>query len=619
MAKDEKKVKDNKAIEEKALNYFKAFIEDSKGISQFIADNDKEPCWDGHLYLYSDGIRDKEHLQGRVPVQIKGTEVDRIQTRKWKFMLEKTDLNAYLHEPTFFIVCQIKKNSKERQLFYRELLPGLVNTLLKDMGSNESRKTLFHPLTEDLHEFEDQLKVFMGNSKKMVSFADSKPMSMADAFKKGYKDFSFIAPTKFSNQLELLGYLSTHGTYLYAKISKELNIDMPLSDGPAKMSFKREDSGEVKVGDRVFYNEYKSEIKEGRYIITIGDALTINLPMNKADKIGATVKYTASAKYLKEAIKEAEFVMTLNEVRSLNVGSANYQLELNEKNNFDDLQRKLAEWRALDVVLDKLHVTKPLNLDNITTEEARQIDLLIETIGKGKTVKVPGQHSTLLTMKISNVTLLLWCGVGKDDECAIGDFFDKTIRMAYNIGGNETVNVSPYSYLQLEKFWERIDNIDYDGLVESAKEAAEGHAFCYEMANYDVLSMISASDALENADIERSLKLLDEALKLNEWLINEDPKPEMKAVHLINKLQIYKRRRELEDEEKAELEAWLSDEKIDRTVKLGVYLLMDRRDEAMAIFDTLSEEDQKTMMGYPIWRYAKWTCGGAPSTRQYRD
>ena len=52
-----KDTNDNKAIEEKALNFFKSFIEDSKVISQFIDDNDKEPCWDGHLYLYSDGKR----------------------------------------------------------------------------------------------------------------------------------------------------------------------------------------------------------------------------------------------------------------------------------------------------------------------------------------------------------------------------------------------------------------------------------------------------------------------------------------------------------------------------------------------------------------------------------
>ena len=92
-----KKIKDaidTKAIEDKALNHFKSFIEDSKVISQFISDNDKEPCWDGHLYLYADGIRDKEHLQGRVPIQIKGTEVGRFVTKKWKFKIEKADLKA---------------------------------------------------------------------------------------------------------------------------------------------------------------------------------------------------------------------------------------------------------------------------------------------------------------------------------------------------------------------------------------------------------------------------------------------------------------------------------------------------------------------------------------------
>ena len=121
MSEDNKDSKDTKEIEEKALNYLKTFIEDSKVISQYINENDKEPCWDGHLYLYSEGGRNKEHLMGRVPVQIKGTEVTRFVSKKWKFKLEKVDLKAYLTEPTFYIVCQIKKDSKERMLFYREL------------------------------------------------------------------------------------------------------------------------------------------------------------------------------------------------------------------------------------------------------------------------------------------------------------------------------------------------------------------------------------------------------------------------------------------------------------------------------------------------------------------
>ena len=236
MLKSEQDVKDTKAIEEKTLNHFRAFIEDSRVISQYLDEDDKEPCWDGHLYLYADGKRDKDHLLGRVPVQIKGTEVSRFVTKGWKFKLEKTDLKAYLEEPTFFIVCQVKKDSKERMLFYRELLPDLVNKLLRDMGTNDTRMTLFHPLTEDLKEFEEQLIMFMSHSKKMISFAHSKPLSMEDAVKRGVKEFSFIAPAKYTERLQLMKYLSTHSTYLYAKISKEFDVDMPLSNGPGHPS-----------------------------------------------------------------------------------------------------------------------------------------------------------------------------------------------------------------------------------------------------------------------------------------------------------------------------------------------------------------------------------------------
>ena len=73
--------------------------------TQYIPDNDKEPFFDGHLYLYSDGMRDnKKYYLGRVPIQIKGKEVDDFIIDKWKFKLDKEDLEAYLHDPVFFVV-----------------------------------------------------------------------------------------------------------------------------------------------------------------------------------------------------------------------------------------------------------------------------------------------------------------------------------------------------------------------------------------------------------------------------------------------------------------------------------------------------------------------------------
>ena len=574
-------------------------------ISQFIADNDKEPCWDGHLYLYADGIRDKEHLQGRVPIQIKGTEVGRFVTKKWKFKLEKADLKAYLEEPTFFIVCQVKKDSKERMLFFRELLPDLVNKLLRDMGKNATRMTLFHPLTEDLKEFEDQLMVFLSNSKKMISFAHSKLLSMEEVLKKGIKDFSFIAPSKYTDRLQLMKYLSTHSSYIYAKISKELEVDMPLSNGPGRFIFQREDDSEVRVGDKVYFKGYHNEIKDGRIIIKIGNVMTINMPMDNTDMKQATVKLTTKAKYLKESINEAEFGVALNDTGVLSVGMLNLQMKVHEKEYVEELRQKLIRWKELDNMLETLHVTKPFDLTAITDDQGKLIDLLIETVGKGNMVNLPVQEATLLLLEIGNIKLLLWCAIGKDGMCAIGDFFDRSIRIAYKISEDETINVSPYSYLQLDKLWEKVDNIDFDNIISSAEEAARQHKYCYMMSNYDVLAMITAADALEKTDVERSKKLLEEALKLNDWLIGKEPKDEMRPLHIINKMQIMKRQRELTADERQMLEDMLNDEFARDMVTAGVYLLLDRQEEFQQLFETMQEDEKKSVKEFPIWRFVR--------------
>ena len=490
-------------------------------------------------------------------------------------------------------------------LFFRELLPDLVNKLLRDMGKNATRMTLFHPLTEDLKEFEDQLMVFLSNSKKMISFAHSKLLSMEEALKKGVKEFSFIAPSKYVDRLQLMKYLSTHSSYIYAKISKELDVDMPLSNGPGRFIFQRDDDGEVRVGDKVYFKGYHNEIKDGRIIIKIGNVMTINMPMDNTDVEQATVKLTTKAKYLKESINEAEFGVALNDTGVLSVGMLNLQMKVHEKEYVEELRQKLIRWKELDNVLEKLHVTKPFDLTAITDDQGKLIDLLIETVGNGNMVNLPGQETTLLLLEIGNIKLLLWCAVGKDGMCAIGDFFDRSIRIAYKISEDETINVSPYSYLQLDKLWEKVDNIDFDNIISSAEEAARQHEYCYMMSNYDVLAMITAADALEKTDVERSKKLLEEALKLDEWLIGKEPKDEMRPLHIINKMQIMKRQRELTADERQTLEDMLNDEFAGDMVKAGVYLLLDRQEEFQQLFETMQEDEKKSVKEFPIWRFVR--------------
>jgi len=594
---------DTKEIEEKALNYFKSFIEDSNVISQYLKENDKEPFWDGYLYLYDEN-RDKEQFIGRVPVQIKGTEVEWFETKKFKFSLKKKDLKAYLNEPTFYIVCQIKKGTKERKLFFRELLPDTVRRLLSDMERIETRKTLFHPLTDDLKEFEDQLMVFLGNSKKMISFAESKPLTMSDAVKKGIKEFSFIAPDKFiNNKIELMRYLSTHKTHLYAKVSTELNVEMPISDGPVQFAFKGHNDGDVKVGDKTYFKGFDSEMKDGHVIVDIANVLTIDWSLERKEYALPKIQFVSNAKYLKEAINELEFALALHDIGDLKLGAACFKMTSNEKDNLDDIRRKYSKLVELDSVLKKLHVYKAIDLSKITREQGSLIDILIETVGKGMGVKIPEQESRLITMDIGNIKLLLCCNVNENGECEIGDFFDRTLKITYAIDGDKNIHVSPFSYLQNENFWENIDNIDYGSIIESAEDAVKDNAFCYQMANLDVLAMIKASDHLEITDKERSDRLLSEALKLDEWLINSDPTIEMKDVHVINKFQIIKRQRELTTEEKDGLNVMLKHEGLGEQLKFAILLLLERKQDALGIFSTFSDSDRTRLREFPIWRF----------------
>lgn len=608
MAKKKKvegEIIDTKAIEEKALNYLKTFIEDSERISQYLADNDKEPCWDGHLYLYNEEGKSKKNLQGRVPIQVKGTEVERFKTKKWKFKLERADLQAYLHEPTFFIVCQIKKNSKERMLFYRELLPCTVQKLLKDMGKKESRQTLFHLLTTDLKEFEDKLLVFMNNSRKMLSFANSDPMTMEDVIKDGIRNFSFVSPVKPSDRIQLMNYLSTHDTYLYANISKKPNIDFPIADGPMRFTFKRQEYCDVRIGDRVFYHGFTSEIKDGFMNVTVGGILTMTIPLEEKDRVNASVKIKTNSKYLNESIHEAEFVLALDKHKVLSLGDVDIKLGVNDNNLVEELHEKLLCWKDLQMVLDKMHVTKPFDLTAITPNQIHLINILIEALVEGKRIKFKKPESSILLFEIANVKLLSWCVADKNGECAIGDFFDGAINISYLHQGKERINASIYSYLQNDNLWSKIDNVDYEGLLPSAIKSVDENAHCFELLNLDVLAMLSAADTLETEEPKKCSTLLEECYKLNDWLLRNDLEGDRLMVHKCNKMQIIKRQRAFDESEVSEMSQILENDDISNIYKAGFCLLLENKDGFNNYYKQLTEDEKQKLKKYPIWRYAK--------------
>ena len=131
---------DNKAIETLSVNAVKNSIVTSEFLDQFIADNDKEPSWDGFVYIYGDKSKQKSNLKGRMPVQVKGTEDDDHSKEKISFSMSIVDLRNYLYDGgCILFVVYIGNFGVTNKIYYAELTPIKLRQLLEEAKEQDSK------------------------------------------------------------------------------------------------------------------------------------------------------------------------------------------------------------------------------------------------------------------------------------------------------------------------------------------------------------------------------------------------------------------------------------------------------------------------------------------------
>ena len=590
----------SKDIEEKAILALKNYMWGSKVISQFIVENDKEPFWDGYVNLYKDSQKDKKSFLGRVPLQIKGKLVRSFKKEKFKYNIDVTDLKAYLADPTVYIVCQMKEDSKDTLLFYRNLLPETIKNLLKGKDKQKTVAVKMKPFPESLESFESILRVFMGDSRKQISYSGMKSLTLEDARKRKVNNFSFVMPLANMSPADCMGYLSSHDSYMYAQVDKDLGIEIPIS-GEMNFSFKNVMKLDVVVGEKVFYNQFCNDIKDGNLVVTIGNVLTLIFPINQQVK-NSTASFKVSSNFLDESMHQMEFLMALEQEGKIKLGGVEVNLKVNEPEIIKECGQRLIALRQLKHVLDLLHITKPLDLSKIDKEQNDLIEVLIATIGTGKSVRIGHSESTLILVEIGNLNLLLWESVDKDGNSFFGNFFDGRIDIKYQFEEGKHYESSPFSYLQNNDLWSKCDNIPFDKQIDSYDNLIGKNPHIYDMANLDLLAMLNAYDSLGETEQIKKDNILAYAKKLNEWLRKSEPSDEKGVMHFVNYCQILKRQGCLTEECIDDLRKLLSDEAVMPTIKVGISLLLRERD-TFNHWNGLCRDDVENMKRYPIWKF----------------
>ena len=123
---------DSKAIEQKAIIEVIRYFEDSRTVATYLNDNDKEPFYDGSLYLYRGLRRDNPHYIGRVAVQVKGEDLGEFKDGIYSYPVEMDAIRAYLHEGiAYFVVQEVKR---KKRIFYRLLTPIELRSIIDEKG-----------------------------------------------------------------------------------------------------------------------------------------------------------------------------------------------------------------------------------------------------------------------------------------------------------------------------------------------------------------------------------------------------------------------------------------------------------------------------------------------------
>lgn len=169
---------DTMAIEQYAVDAVRDCINYSDHLSPFVSDNDKEPSWNGHIYIYG-GKKSKEHLKGRMPVQVKGTEQADLTKTEITFRMEMADLLNYLHDGGCLLLVVYIKQDKEAmktqsQIYYRELTPVRLKEMLTGVKENaQSMLVSLVKMPETISAIDDMVLNCLNNCKKQASFADT--------------------------------------------------------------------------------------------------------------------------------------------------------------------------------------------------------------------------------------------------------------------------------------------------------------------------------------------------------------------------------------------------------------------------------------------------------------
>lgn len=571
-------------------------------LSPFINDGDKEPSWDGNIYIYQDKSKTKKGIK-KVPVQVKG-EVRKVFPPKGelKFRASVVDLDNWLADGgVILFVVLLDESGKSKSIYYSALLPVKIRYLKE---SHPNRKTVNIPLILFPNDNDRKVSVlldFYDHMQKQTSFANSPLYSIEELESEGVlENVSFYVTTygKHPTEQEIETIVLQNGLNLYANV-KGSPIPHPLPGISTDVHIAKDIHADVVAGGNVFYQNYRViRFADGMDILIGKSTVLKNRPGKKKSELKFKLKGMLS-----DYIRDTEFLIALIENKSVVINGATISFDEMGEIDVEPYKNHLAYYRDVKKMLDLLGVKKELNCEGLTEQDETNIRNFTNALVYGKPIRFKDFEETVLygRYNLGNLVVLIWANKQPDGSFCLQSYFSDH-RIAAFEGCDENKArphpISQYVFLKKDDFLDAA-NIDYRKIVDDL-DKNEISTVVTDQITLLMLEMLKAYDEQTQKDHE----LLATAERYCDWLTENSEGFEESMT--LNRLQIIKRQRDFtQDEISTLLELRKSNHSF--AIRCGANLLLGKAESSQDCFDEMEPEEKAQFITFPICHFGNLT------------
>lgn len=587
-----------KAIETISVNAVRDSIVMSEYLDQFIPDNDKEPFWDGSVYIYKSNDHRKANFQGRVPVQVKGKECSDFSSNEISFQVNTTDLRGYLADGgAVYFVVYIGNMGLTKKIYYIELTPVRIQILLEEAKSQKTKTVTLKEFPSESNKKATIFMNFLQNAQKQASFANAKLWSLKELQKQVHVEKITIPISGIGIEDDLQMALINNDVYVYAHV-KGSAIPQPIRALPIDKHTQEEVDADISINGKRYYSKIRV-VKSAEYIKCVfGESFSLTAFFGKD---GVKIDYRNSED-MRVLATDLAFLLAYyeNGYFNFNCDKCPFDYESASMENFDlEAQRRILEFaQKVTIVLDALSCTKKLSIRDLGDEDCRNIERLYTALIEKKPVSGLRENlPRVCLMSVGNLNFAVALQEQNDTNTYIlENFFETEVHICYSDKG-ESLPVSQYYLLNTNDLL-KIDNMQWDALLPSFQKI-ETHKEIFGFANAFLLRLLSAYDQSGNKEI------LKAAHGFAEWVYTAPEEELPREIRILNLLQTVKRMRDLNKDEIRTLYSIVSNKNVPDLILVGAYLLLGEQVPAEIYFAKMGTEEQTEFTQFPIYHFWK--------------